>query len=59
MNTTPNLVEVEKILKRLLPKDYGAVLFGSRAKGRAKNFAVNVFRKICEGDGEEWRRQRR
>lgn len=36
MNTTPNLVEVEKILKRLLPKDYGAVLFGSRAKGRAR-----------------------
>ncbi|MEK7808545.1 MAG: HI0074 family nucleotidyltransferase substrate-binding subunit [Chloroflexota bacterium] len=36
MNTTPNLVEVEKILKRLLPKDYGAVLFGSRAKGCAR-----------------------
>jgi len=36
MNTTPNLAEVEKILKRLLPKDYGAVLFGSRAKGRAQ-----------------------
>lgn len=36
MKTTPNLVEVEKILKRLLPKDYGAVLFGSRAKGRAR-----------------------
>jgi nucleotidyltransferase substrate binding protein (TIGR01987 family) len=35
MNTTPNLGEIEKILKRLLPKDYGAVLFGSRAKGRA------------------------
>jgi len=36
MNTTPNWVEVEKILKRLLPNDYGAVLFGSRAKGRAR-----------------------
>lgn len=37
MKTTPNLIEVGKILKRLLPEDYGAVLFGSRVKGRARN----------------------
>ncbi|MEK7784099.1 MAG: nucleotidyltransferase domain-containing protein, partial [Chloroflexota bacterium] len=36
MATTPDLKEVSRILKQLLPAQYGAVLFGSRATGRAR-----------------------
>ncbi len=36
MSTTPNLAEVAEILKRHLPEGYQAVLFGSRATGKAR-----------------------
>ena len=36
MPTTPNLVEVAEILKRHLPEGYQAVVFGSRATGKAR-----------------------
>ena len=36
MPTTPNLEEVSAILKRFLPAEYQAVLFGSRATGHAR-----------------------
>ncbi len=36
MATTPDLKEVSRVLKQLLPAQYGAVLFGSRATGRAR-----------------------
>ena len=36
MATTPDLKEVSRILKQLIPAQYGAVLFGSRATGRAR-----------------------
>ena len=35
MTTTPNLAEISQILKRRLPSGYRAVLFGSRATGKA------------------------
>jgi predicted nucleotidyltransferase len=37
MATTPDLREVSRILRQLLPAQYGAVLFGSRATGRAQS----------------------
>ncbi|MEK7276626.1 MAG: HI0074 family nucleotidyltransferase substrate-binding subunit, partial [Chloroflexota bacterium] len=36
MTTTPKLEDISRILKRHLPVEYGAVLFGSRATGRAR-----------------------
>jgi predicted nucleotidyltransferase len=36
MPTTPNLAEVAAILKKYLPAGYEAVLFGSRATGKAR-----------------------
>ena len=36
MTTTPKLEDISQILKRHLPAEYGAVLFGSRAAGRAR-----------------------
>ncbi|MBI5293612.1 MAG: nucleotidyltransferase substrate binding protein [Chloroflexi bacterium] len=36
MATTPKIEDISRILKRHLPVEYGAVLFGSRASGRAR-----------------------
>ncbi len=36
MATTPDLAEVSKILKRLLPAGYRGLLFGSRVTGQAR-----------------------
>ncbi|MEK6573008.1 MAG: HI0074 family nucleotidyltransferase substrate-binding subunit [Chloroflexota bacterium] len=36
MTTAPNLNDVTRILQEFLPAHYGAVLFGSRATGRAR-----------------------
>ena len=37
MPSSPDLAEVARILKRFLPPEYQAVLFGSRATGRARS----------------------
>lgn len=40
MATTPKIEDISRILKRHLPAEYGAVLFGSRATGRARPGSV-------------------
>jgi len=36
MTTTPKIEDISQVLKRHLPVEYGALLFGSRATGRAR-----------------------